>query len=305
MLKKSPHSAPEARVIIALSLVILFCTIGSQAQPPTAPPTEVHPSLDMLLAAFREAFSDPQAFQDTGLFRVLGYSPAQVKSMVEITPRTASISVQAFPATHGVGSYRSIRVLAGQVRYYNLTIDHAYFEFPDVLLDERQLDAGHLRFLAAKSIELETFVSEKDILKVFDLFSKARQLSDLRLSLRKNATILRGRCRKGILTMDFRVEGAPEKVGETAIRFNCRKMSINGLPIPRAAVNALFSRINPVFDARKTWLKLRIGEINVENGFVRTRGRILPPDPVPAQSPDSVSSGSDSLPPSTPKPNAG
>ncbi len=230
----------------------------------------------LLHDAFTAAFRDPAEFRATRLFDVLGYAPDQVRAMSEITPRPASLSIEAEPADDGPGSYAMVRVRCKGVRYYNLTIDHAGFDFPHVRIDAEALKTGHLRFLSAERIDLETNVSADDILKVFSFFAKARHLSKMTLRLDSKETVLTGNIRQGFILAQFRVCGKPKLISTDRIAFDCRKLSINGLPLPVAAIRAMFSRINPVFDARKTWLNLVIQTMGVENGFVRTRAAIQP-----------------------------
>jgi len=229
-----------------------------------------------LLDAFTAAFNDPAEFRATGLFDVLGYTPDQVKAMSEITPRPASLSVESEPTAGNPGSYKVLRVRCSGVRYYNLTIDHAGFDFPNVQIDVDALKSGHLRFLSAERVDLETNVSADDILKVFGFFAKARRLSKLALRLGSKETVLTGNIRQGFILAQFRVCGRPKLISSDRIVFDCRKLAINGLPLPTAAIRAMFSRINPVFDARKTWLNLVLQSMGVENGFVRTRAAIQP-----------------------------
>ncbi len=66
---------------------------------------------DRLLAeAFSAAFRDPEEFRATRLFEVLGYAPEQARAMAEITPRPASLTIEAEPACDASGSFRLIRV---------------------------------------------------------------------------------------------------------------------------------------------------------------------------------------------------
>ncbi|HOT29676.1 MAG TPA: DUF2993 domain-containing protein [Candidatus Ozemobacteraceae bacterium] len=232
---------------------------------------------DQLLAeAFSTAFRDPEEFRATGLFEKLGYAPDQVRAMAEITPRPASLTVEAEPAGDASGAFRLIRVRCSGVQYYNLTIDHAGFEFPDVRVDPEALANGHLRFVSAGRIDLETHVSADDILKVFRFFAKAQRLSQMSLRIAPQETVLTGNVRKGIFVARFRVNGQPKLISTDRIAFDCRKMDINGVPLPAAAIRAMFSRINPVFDARKTWLNLKLREMGVESGFVATKATIHP-----------------------------
>lgn len=245
----------------------------------------------LLLDAFTAAFRDPAEFRATRLFDVLEYTPEQAKAMAEITPRPASMTVEADADLDDPGFYRMVRVRCSGVKYYNLTIDHAVFEFPQVRLDQEALKAGHLRFLSASRVDLETNVSADDILKVFRFFAKAQRLSGLTLRLNQKETVLTGNLRKGFLLARFRVRGCPKIVSTDRIAFECRKLDINGIPLPSAAVRAMFSRINPVFDARKTWLNLALQTMCVENGFVSTKAAIHPAQAIAASATSTIPRG--------------
>ncbi len=260
------------RIYYILSSIALFLLLF----PHPGPASPGSGSERLLHTAFTAAFADPAEFRATRLFDVLGYAPDQVRAMAGITPRPASLTIEAEPDATASGAYRLLRVHCSKVRYYNLTIDHAEFAFPDVRIDAAALDAGHLRFLAADRVDLETFVSSDDILKVFGFFAKARRLSQLALRLAPQETLLTGNLRKGILVARFRVSGKPTLVQTDRIAFDCRRLDINGVPLPATAIRAMFSRINPVFDARKTWLNLRLRELTVEPGFVLTKATIHP-----------------------------
>jgi hypothetical protein len=235
--------------------------------------------------AFSRAFRDPAAFRDTKLFEVLRYTPEQVKAIVEITPRPASLTVEFQEIASQPGAFARVTVTAFQVKYYNLVIDHATFSFPDIQLDPDLLANGYLSFQKAARIDLETMVSAADILRVFDLFAKARQLSGMRLDISPKQVKLNGKTRRGIVTLAFEVFGSPRLEGDKTISFQCRKMVLNGVGMPRAAISALFDHINPVFDARKTWLKLTISEMATLAGFVRTKGIIHPALPAQGDQP--------------------
>ena len=229
-----------------------------------------------LTTAFSRAFADPVFFRATGLFEKLGYSSDQAKQMVEVTPRPASLTVE-FVQSLKSQAFERLRVTAYKVRYYNLTIDHATFDFPNSELDFQALAGGNLVFKKADSVGIETNVSEGDILKVFNLFAKARSLSQLKMNISEKETVLTGKAKKGTLAATFSVQGNPVLDGNKKIRFNCRRMMLNGLIMPRSAINLIFNKINPVFDAGKTWLNLDLQRIATEKGYVHSWGVIRPP----------------------------
>lgn len=265
------------RLLLFVYILLFFGFISPcRADPASVSALVGSDSVNLLHEAFASAFRDPAEFRSTRLFEILGYTPDQVKAMAEITPRPASLTVEADAAGDDPGFYRMLRVRCSGVQYYNLTIDLAVFEFPQARIDLQALKEGHLRFLSADRVDLETHVSSEDILKVFRFFARARRMSEMKLKLAPKETVLSGNIRKGFILARFRVRGQPKIISTDRIAFDCSKLDINGVPLPSAAIRAMFSHINPVFDARKTWLNLRLQSMGVENGFVSTKATIHP-----------------------------
>lgn len=235
--------------------------------------------------AVTRAFADGEAFRATGLFDRLGYTASQVAEIAQITPRPASLTVDWAAADPAGGRFERLTVTAHRVRYYDLTIERAVFSFTGVVLDAAALAADRLMFREVGGVGLETFVSSDDILKVFDLVTRARGLSGLAMTIDGRGTRLRGRVRQGLLTVRFHLEGAPLLKNDRQIEFRCRRLVLNGLPLPQGVVRGMFSRINPVFDANQTWLNLRLQKIALEPGYVRSWGMILPASVPPAAPP--------------------
>lgn len=256
-------------------------------------PRDLKPLLEN---AFALAFSTGQEFQSTRLFDCLGYSPEQVKAIVEVTPRPATLSVEFEPDPAEAGKFRRLRVVAQGVHYYNLLIQQGTLDFSDASLDQGALDQGRLEFRKIARVGIETRVASADILKVFNFFSAARQLSRLKLSIHPKETTLSGKVRRGLFVANFSVSGSAEVDKPKQVRFNCRRMIINGLSLPRAAIRAMFNHVNPVFDARKTWLNLELENVINEEGTVLSIGSLIGPasssSPV---SPPSVATSSPDL----------
>jgi len=236
-----------------------------------------------MTTAFTRALSDPESFKNTGLFMILGYNPEQIKQMAEVTPRPATISIELTPSPKGNGAFEKIKVFCKNVRYYNLTIDHAVFEFPNVEVDPAALMQNSLVFRSVSEVGIETNVSDKDVLKVFDLFARARQLSNLSLKMNPEETFISGRVRKGWMVVAFQIYGKPELLKSALINFSCHRMVLNGMSLPRTTIRTIFDRINPVFDATKTWLKLNLDKLSVENGFVRTWATLRQNNAIPGK----------------------
>lgn len=226
-----------------------------------------------LLQGFTHALSTPEGFRSTEIFKILGYFEPEIALIGKITPKPQSLTVEFQKNGHEFG-FDSIKVVCSQVSYYNLTIATATFEFPNCQLDGELLLQNQIRFLKSDEVKLKTEVSEADILKVFDLYAQARSLRNLRLDLRQEKAMLEGWFRQGILTVKFNLKGNVELVSPKVVNFNCERLVLNRIPLPRNTARSMIAQINPVFDSRKTWLNLNIDSISILDGFVETSARI-------------------------------
>lgn len=251
-----------AVLMVFSSLGCIFAEVGLQTQ-------------RLLEKGFEKAFSCPDAFRDTRLFEVLGYVASESEAIGRVTPRPERLTVD-FVMDDNNGSFKSISVHATAVNYYNLKIDHAVFEFPDVSLDSAALAKERILFLSAKSVKIETNVSDTDILRVFHLYADAQRLSHLKVQFGTSGASIRGRVRRGLFVVEFVLDGWPELEGESRIVFKGRRMTLNGAVLPRNSVSSLLKTINPVFDAGRTWLNLKLHEVSTGKGFVKTSASILP-----------------------------
>lgn len=248
--------------LMALTVILFFSAVS------VAYNSDLQMQTD-LESAFLKAFSEPTEFKGSEIFQLLGYDAGEIAQIGRITPRPASITVQVEPG-NGPGYFKNIKVVCYSVHYYNLTIERVTFDFPDCQINVGELKNGNLRFLAGDSIKLKTEVSQNDILKVFDFFAKARDLSGLRLKLDADKANLRGKVKKGFVVVEFNLNGITQLVDAKTVMFRCSRLVLNGSPMPRNTLNAIFAQINPVFDASKTWLNLNIASINIKRGFVET-----------------------------------
>lgn len=232
-----------------------------------------HNTVEQLEKAFTSAFACPEEFKSTKIFHLLGYTEAEIAAIGKITPRPVSLKVEIDRA-EASDEFANIKVTCSQVRYYNLTIATATFEFPECKVDMQSLKQDRIRFTRSNGIKLKTEVSESDILKVFELFARAKSLRDLRLQLEKNRARLGGWYRAGFLTISFRVLGNVELVNPKVVNFDCSRFTLNRIPLPKHTARSMLSRINPVFDSTKTWLNLNIEDIKILDGYVETIARI-------------------------------
>jgi hypothetical protein len=262
------------RKLAALTIAFLAITLvamASKAQIKQEPKTE---SLRAnLLLGFTNAMATPQQFENTRVFHLLGYSNEEIAQIGRITPRPASMTVE-FTQGEQPAEFSNIKVVCSQVSYYNLTIATATFEFPESALDYEELKNGNIRFTDCPHIKLKTEVSEQDILKVFEMFARAQSLQGLKLALTEDQARLDGWFRKGFLRIKFRITGKTELVNNKTVDFNARRLTLNRIPLPRNTTRSIIDRINPVFNASKTWLNLQIDKIKILNGFVETIARI-------------------------------
>ncbi|MEW6710090.1 MAG: hypothetical protein AB1403_09745 [Candidatus Riflebacteria bacterium] len=252
------------------SYIFLILLLGVVLSPLIAEESDLDRQLK---SGFMHALSTPEGFRSTEIFKLLGYLDPEISLIGKITPRPAFVQVEYQPASFAY-EFSNIKVICSQVGYYNLTIATATFEFPNCQLDMMQLQQNRIRFLKSDEIKLKTEVSENDILKVFELYTQAKALRDLSLDLGKERANLGGWFRKGVLTVSFKVTGRVELVNPKVVNFNCDKLTMNKIVLPRNAARAVFAKINPVFDSRKTWLNLNIDSVSIKNGFVETNARI-------------------------------
>lgn len=252
------------RHLFLTALYLLLMCVPAFAEPESSGNLQQN-----LEVAFMRAFSDPAEFRNSEVFQRLGYSSDEIAEIGKITPRPAAITVHA-ESNGQPDSFKNISVICTKVLYYNLTIDRVTFDFPDCRLCPDELQQGRLRFLSSDQIKLKTEVSSEDIARVFDLVARARKLTSLRIKLDKDKASVRGRVKRGLLVVDFNLNGSTELVDPKTVVFRCDRMMLNGFRLPRNAVNGIFRQINPVFDAKKTWLNLNIAGISIKRGFVET-----------------------------------
>jgi hypothetical protein len=265
----------KRRIFVFLSIV-LFLILGISGEIQAKEFWKVDSQLHQyLISAFKTAFKTPEEFKNTQAFHLLGYNANEINLIGKITPRTDQIKV-TFERGGSSGFFKSLSVTGKNVNYYKLVIDSATFSFKNIKLDLDQLKAGKIVFDKLDRINIETNVSEKDILRVFELFAKAKKLKKLQVKLKKEKTRVSGWFYKGFLAVYFKIFGTPILEGKKKIFFNCKRMTLNGIPLPRNAIRSIFSRINPVFDASRTWLNLEIDEIVTSKGKVKSLGRIEP-----------------------------
>lgn len=203
----------------------------------------------------------------------MGYNETEIAQIGKITPRPANISIEA-DHDEAFGSYRNLKVLCHKVFYYNLTIERVLFDFPKCSINTEELKAGRLRFTTGEQISLKTEVSADDILRVFNLYAKAKSLSGMRMKLEKNCARLTGRVKKGFVTAAFNLHGNTELVNPKTVIFRCERLNLNGFPVPRNVISSIFRQINPVFDSSKTWFNLNVASISIKPGFVETHATI-------------------------------
>ncbi|KAF1083604.1 MAG: hypothetical protein GQF41_0382 [Candidatus Rifleibacterium amylolyticum] len=251
---------------VSLALPVVFLLLMLPAARADIASASMQQNLE---TAFMRALSDPAEFRNTGVFQLLGYSADEIAQIGRITPRPAAITVRAESSSEA-GTYDNIRVECTKVSYYNLTIDRVIFDFPRCRICLDELAQSRLRFLGSDLIKLKTEVSAADIARVFELVARARNLTSLRIKLEEEMARISGRVKRGLFVVDFNITGDTELIDAKTVAFRCDRMLLNRAVVPRNTVNAVFRTINPVFDARKTWLNLNIAKINIRRGMVET-----------------------------------
>lgn len=218
----------------------------------------------------------------SNLFNVMGYTHEEQLQMEKVTPMPESVEVSAETSGTGPDSFTNIKIVCHKAKFYGLSIDRAVFAFPDSLIEiaSSKNATPAVIFHSVPRIEIETRVSSDNILKMFSLTSRANNLSRLRLKLAPKQSILTGWKSSGLFTIAFRIQGNPILESDTRIIFHCTGMTMNGQVIPRNTIATIFSKINPVFDSGKTWLKLKLKDISVDHGFVITQAVIMNKVPI-------------------------
>lgn len=228
---------------------------------------------DKLHVAFERAFSSPEHFEDSQVFQLLDYKDDEINLIRQVTPRPQKIEL-TYKQKNEPGTFEKLKVVAYGVTYYNLLITRAVFSFPDSKICLDQLEKGYLKFLKLDKVGLQTEVTDKDLLGVFELVARARSLYNLRMTMNNDRVHMRGRTRRGLFVAEFRLDGQALLEDSRTIVFNCNRLILNGQRLPRNVVGRMFDAINPVFDANNTWLNLHIDQITVDKGKVTSKGRI-------------------------------
>ena len=240
--------------------------------------------------AFMKTFSSSHEFSACQVFQCLDYDLAEIAQIRRITPFPASLTVELdgieeayLPLKSGDNSvssqtrvlkFKKLDVICDKVHYFDMEIERVTFGFPDSIIEYDYLDKGRLKFASASKIELLVKVSENDILSVLNLYPKAKALSKVRVSLIPNQCQSKGRVKLGILVAEFKIKGSIKQVSPKQVDFICSKLTINGIPQPRAFIKTIMSYINPVFDSSKIWINLNVSSMNIIDKYVLTNAII-------------------------------
>jgi hypothetical protein len=240
--------------------------------------------------AFMKTFSSSHEFAACQVFQCLDYDLAEIAQIRRITPFPASLTVEfdgieeaylpvkadenSVASPTRVLKFKKLDVICDKVHYFDMEIERMTFGFPDSVIEFDYLEKGRLKFAAASKIDLLVKVSEKDLLSVLNLYPKAKALSNVKITLTPNQCQSRGRVKLGILVAEFKMKGFIKQVSSKRVDFSCSKLSINGIPQPRAFIGTIMSYINPVFDSSKVWINLNISSMNIINGYVLTNAVI-------------------------------
>ena len=238
--------------------------------------------------AFMQTFSSSHEFAACQVFQKLDYDLAEINQIRRVTPFPASLTVEIEDVKEEILSskdfdlatdtkvlkFTNLKVICDKVHYFDMVMERVTFGFPDSYIDLDYLDKGRLRFLKASKIVLDIKVSENDILEILKLYPKAKALSSVKVSMKPNQCSSRGRVKLGILIAEFKLNGHLNQLSPKTINFVCDKLTINGIPQPRAFIKTIMGYINPVYDSTKLWLNLNVNKMNIVKGFVETNATI-------------------------------
>ena len=240
--------------------------------------------------AFMKTFSSSHEFGACQVFQCLDYDLAEIAQIRRITPFPASLTVEidgieedylpvktdesSVSSQTRVLKFKKLNVICDKVHYFDMEIERMTFGFPDCVIEYDYLDKGRLKFASATKIDLLVKVSENDLLSVLNLYPKAKSLSNVKIILTPNQCQSRGRVKLGFLVAEYKIKGFIKQISPKTIDFSCSKLTINGIPQPRAFVRTIMGYINPVFDSSKVWVNLNIISMNIIQGFVITNAVI-------------------------------
>ncbi len=234
--------------------------------------------MEKLTKAFSLAFKETKEFRKTRLFQELGYDLAETNLIANITPRPKKLNVNAKPnvdvSQDDMLAFDELVVPCHRVSYYNMVIERVDFSFVGAGISKKALEKGELKFIKIQEIRLAIMVSETDILAAFNLFIQAQALKKLKLRFEEDFCSIRGTVGMGFLPVSFKVMGIVEMINPKQMNFLCERLELNGQIQPRNFVNALFSKINPVFDSSNIWLNLEITDLKLVKGFVTSKAVI-------------------------------
>ncbi|MBF0410605.1 MAG: hypothetical protein HQM10_24895 [Candidatus Riflebacteria bacterium] len=220
--------------------------------------------------AFLVAFSNSDALNSTRVFDILGYTDEQKRTITNVVPKPSSLSVSFEPDLSGPGKFNSIEVLSRNTHFYKLIIDSCKLNFNNVNINSQSLESGRILFNNFGQLGIETRVATTEILKLFEYFSDARKISNLKMTMKNSEILVSGTIKKGFFPVEFHSYGKPVLVGNDKINFRCRRLTVNGLPMPNAIIESIFSKINPVFDVKRTSLKLVLKNVEAKDGYIIT-----------------------------------
>lgn len=237
--------------------------------------------------AFYKTFSNSHEFASCQIFQLLGYDLAEISLIKRITPNPLALKVD-FNISKAENakvrdcnniassslSFEKLNVICDKVHYYDMIIERVTFGFPDSIIDKIALNKGKLRFLAGSRIDLKVEVSEENLLSVMKLYAKSKNLSSVKVQLKKDNCRIIGRVKMSFAVAEFDIKGHIKQLSPKTINFISDKFLINGLQQPRAFVNSILNYVNPVFDSTKLWMNLNITKMELKKGFVETTASI-------------------------------
>ncbi len=279
------------RIIILLLGFLGFGYYSSYAQNPDSANNNDSTNLywkPKLEYAFTQAFSSSHEFAACQVFQKLDYNLAEIAQIRKVTPFPASLTVEFDGLEERIIEtndpdnasqtkvlfFKSLNIICEKVHYFDMVMEKATFGFPESCIELEYLDKGRLKFAKATKIDLDIKVSEDNLLEVMKLYPKAKALSSVKITIKPDRCSSKGRVKLGILVAEFKFNGNIKQLSPKKVNFICEKLTINGIPQPRAFVRNIMNYVNPVFDSSKVWVNLNVTDMKFINGYVVTKATV-------------------------------
>jgi hypothetical protein len=108
-----------------------------------------------------------------------------------------------------------------------------------------------------------------------------KELKDLEVEFRDSSTFIKGTPKVKGFDLPAEVEGTPVLKGKRIINFEAKEIKVLGIPLPKAAIEELEDKLNPVLDLSGLELPIELTKVEVEKKalLIEAKGRYEANDP--------------------------